>query len=158
MTSHDEFSLKSTSPLNSPQSIWSRQILKVQFEASSKKNLECVSTKFTENRPFIDHLKAICLVMRPQKEFSYTNSESPQKMLFDDMLRFVFVYGARFADALYRIPRKVLPIPKFLISPSFFICVNDYLGSTLESLFYMGNNGSHSKNPEIKTPLVAKNE
>ena len=38
--------------------------------------------------------------MRPQKEVSYTNSESPQKMLSDDMLRFVFVYGARFADAL----------------------------------------------------------
>ena len=71
-----------------------------QFEASSKNNLECVSTKFTENRPFIDHLKAICSVMRPQKEVSYTNSESLQKMLSDDMLRFVFVYDARFADAL----------------------------------------------------------
>ena len=48
--------------------------------------------------------------------------------------------------------------PEFLISPSFFIGVNDYFGSTLESLFYTDNNGSHAKNPDIKTPLVAKNE
>ena len=38
------------------------------------------------------------------KELSNTNSESPKKMLSDDMLRFVFVYDARFADALPRVP------------------------------------------------------
>ena len=36
---------------------------------------------------------------------SYTNSESPQKMLSDDMLRFVFVYDFvyDFADVLFMI-------------------------------------------------------
>ena len=33
-------------------------------------------------------------------DVSYTISESPEKMLTDDMLQFVFVYDARFADAL----------------------------------------------------------
>ena len=32
--------------------------------------------------------------VKRQKDISYTNSESPEKILSDDMLRFVFVYDA----------------------------------------------------------------
>ena len=48
------------------------------------------------------------------QDFLNTNSESPQKMLSDDMLRFVSVYDARFADALAEIhgPKSISAKPK----------------------------------------------
>ena len=60
------------------------------------------------------------------KDFSNTNSESPEKMLSDDMLRFVFVYDARFADALYIYPRT-MPDPSGFINRTYWRFTSRFL-------------------------------